>query len=416
MKAVILRVCSLILLALCCGLAQAQEAGLVMTVKAGASVQREGKTLTLKVKDAIRQGDILSTDATGRVRVLFDDDSSITLGSNTVFTVESYAAAGGKPGFSGRLAKGLCRVITGKIVEKNPDGFRLSTPEATIGIRGTILTVRSGDSTTTAYVENTLRQVYVNGINVPSLSKITIAPDAPSRIEPIAPQDRREIGRDLAFLGGAGSAAAAPQPDHIDATYDLSAYALLPEGPALDDLPLARAPQTAAPTSPVTPPVSPVTPPTPPVTPPAPPVTPPVLPVMAVVSGTLSSSSMSDFVGNSFSFTVDLPSGKITDGKLSGYLTLYLAGGIYIPLTFVVNLIEGRGSADSTGFSVTNFNNASDPPILSMVDSNSSVLRGGTDLSTISNGGNVDAVWSIPITNPGGSLLVTGIAAGTLTK
>jgi hypothetical protein len=87
----------------------------------------------------------------------------------------------------------------------------VSTPEGTIGIRGTIISLRTGDGTTTVYVENTTRAVYVNNINVPGGQKITIPAD-PIRPEPILPQDRRNLGRDLAFRGGAGVAAAAPEP------------------------------------------------------------------------------------------------------------------------------------------------------------------------------------------------------------
>jgi hypothetical protein len=118
-------------------LASAQGAGKVITLTPDVTVQRGGQTLSLKVQDSVNPGDILITDATGRVRVLFSDDSAISLGSNTVFTLEQYVAEGSKASFSGRMAKGLLRSITGKIVEQNPSGFVLTTPEATIGIRGT---------------------------------------------------------------------------------------------------------------------------------------------------------------------------------------------------------------------------------------------------------------------------------------
>ncbi|MCL1890376.1 MAG: hypothetical protein FWF99_07760, partial [Desulfovibrionaceae bacterium] len=76
------------------------------------------------------------------------------------------------------------------------------TPEATVGIRGTIVSLRMSNGVTTVYVENTLRRVYVNGINVPGGNKITI-PSDPLRFEPIRPQDRQDLGRDLAMRGRA---------------------------------------------------------------------------------------------------------------------------------------------------------------------------------------------------------------------
>jgi hypothetical protein len=104
----------------------------------------------------------------------------------------------------------MARVVTGKIVEKNPKGFSVVMLEATIGVRGTILSVRSMNGKTTTYVENTARAVYVNDIDVPGGNKITVPGDA--QPEAISPQDRRDLGRDLAFYGGMGVAAAAPEP------------------------------------------------------------------------------------------------------------------------------------------------------------------------------------------------------------
>jgi hypothetical protein len=145
------------------------------------------------------------------VKILFNDDSSISIGSNTSLDMREYADAGSRSAFGVHVPQGVIRVITGKLVDQNPSGFRITTPEAMVGIRGTIVSLRVGGGSTTVYVENTLRQVYVNNIHVPSGSKITL-PGDPARPTPIQPEDRRELGRDLAFRGGAGTAAAAPEP------------------------------------------------------------------------------------------------------------------------------------------------------------------------------------------------------------
>jgi hypothetical protein len=96
------------------------------------------------------------------------------------------------------------------------------------------------------YVENTVRAVYVNNINVPGGQKITI-PSDPVRPEPIQPQDRRNLGRDLAFRGGTGVAAAAPEPtqagdrpeEQLRGTTQLTANAgLVPPDSLLSDVSL----------------------------------------------------------------------------------------------------------------------------------------------------------------------------------
>ncbi|MCL1915529.1 MAG: FecR family protein [Desulfovibrionaceae bacterium] len=188
-----------------------QDIGKVIALNPGASVLRDGLTEALDLHAGLRLSDTVSTDASGRVKILFNDDSAVSIGPNTVMEMSEYADSGSKSGFGLRVPQGVIRAITGKIVDQNPDGFKIATPEASVGIRGTIVSLRTGGGVTTVYVENTLRQVYVNGINVPSGSKITI-PSDPLRLEPIRPQDRRDLGRDLALLGGSGVAAAAPEP------------------------------------------------------------------------------------------------------------------------------------------------------------------------------------------------------------
>jgi hypothetical protein len=167
--------------------------------------------------------------------------------------------------------------------------------------------MRSGNGSTSVYVENTLRQVYVNGTNVPQLNKITITPGQPPRIAPIAPQDRREIGRGLAFLGGNGSAAAAPEPGNeagTTATNNLTASTnTLPSTSALNDLAVA---DLASPALPVTLPLAPTT---------------------ATITGTFGGTRVD---GAGFGFDIALSGGAISNGWVSGgnfIISFSLSGG-----------------------------------------------------------------------------------------
>jgi hypothetical protein len=183
----------------------------VLTAVPGTSLIRNGQSLPLEQFTPLLLSDTVTTDATGRARILFNDDSTVDIGADTSLDLREFADSGTNPVFNIHLLQGVARVITGKIVEANPQGFSVSTPEGNIGIRGTSISVRTGNGSTTVYVENTTREVYVNGINVPGGQKITI-PNDPIRPEPIQPQDRRNLGRELAFRGGSGVAAAAPEP------------------------------------------------------------------------------------------------------------------------------------------------------------------------------------------------------------
>lgn len=191
--------------------ALAIEAGRVVALVPGASVQRGGQTLPLEMQSAVEAGDTVVTDATGRVRILFTDDSSMTIGSNTVLELQEFVPGGSKPAQKTHLAKGILRTITGKIVEQNPEGFSLTSPEATVGIRGTDSVLTSENGVSTGYLLNSRNRFSVNGVYLSTGQKLTV-PGGTGKPESITPEDRRKIAQALAFKGGLGVAAAAPEP------------------------------------------------------------------------------------------------------------------------------------------------------------------------------------------------------------
>ncbi|MDR2198277.1 MAG: FecR family protein [Deltaproteobacteria bacterium] len=185
--------------------------GKVIGLAGDAAIVREGREIPVEVGQELRVSDSLRTGSEGRVRILFNDDSMAAVGPGSLFRMEEYVDSGSEQSFKAHVAEGLARFVTGKIVEANPRGFSVTAPEAVVGIRGTIITVRAEHERTTVYVENTTRNVYANNVDVPSGNKISF-PSGTQLPEPITQEDRREISKDLAFLGGEGSAAAAPEP------------------------------------------------------------------------------------------------------------------------------------------------------------------------------------------------------------
>ena len=94
------------------------DIGKVITYTPGASVQRDGTTEALSVHAGIRVSDTVQTDAAGRVKILFNDDSSVSLGPNTTMDMNKYADAGNTSAFSVNVPQGVIRAITGKIVDR----------------------------------------------------------------------------------------------------------------------------------------------------------------------------------------------------------------------------------------------------------------------------------------------------------
>lgn len=87
---------------------------------------------------AIYQGDTLESAPGGIAVLVFQDNSRVTLKPKTRFKVEQFRyRQGKKDGLLLRLFRGGLRALTGLIGRKNRKAFRLNTPVATIGIRGT---------------------------------------------------------------------------------------------------------------------------------------------------------------------------------------------------------------------------------------------------------------------------------------
>lgn len=124
------------------GQAWAQAAGQVVNLSGPLfSVKGDGAKRVMSVGSAIEQGDTLVTEEKTYARVKFSDASEVTLKPNTQFKVENYAFNQAEPAkdnavFS--LFKGALRTVTGLVGKRsNQDAYRMSTPTATIGIRGT---------------------------------------------------------------------------------------------------------------------------------------------------------------------------------------------------------------------------------------------------------------------------------------
>ena len=299
-------------LVMCCFLAAtgsclAKEVGQVISFKAGVSAQRDGQAVELALKSPVSASDVLTTNATGRAQILFDDDTTVALGSNTSLSLEKVVADGAKPAFSARLGQGVARFITGKIVEKNPDGFKVETPDATVGIRGTMFALLVDNGSTTVFVRNTTKQVFVNGVIVPSGFKITLPQGT---LAPITSDDAAALDASVAVRGPSSgeTAPVALQPPSVGP--------LPPSSLAQAPLATQHAAETVSASIVAAPVAAPVA------------VSPMILPVVenAYVTGNLLSGERGE--NGSFSFNVNLGSGAVSSGTMkSTSLESTLTGG-----------------------------------------------------------------------------------------
>ncbi len=117
--------------------------GRVLFVSGDAAIERGGQKLPAQKGMLIQTGDVLATGAGARLQWRMADDSYYAIRQNSRFEIKEYSAAQGTAG-GGKalynLLRGGVRVLTGLIGKGSSDAFKLNTPVATLGIRGTDFT------------------------------------------------------------------------------------------------------------------------------------------------------------------------------------------------------------------------------------------------------------------------------------
>ena len=142
-----LHLCIVLLSSLLAGsFAHAGPAGTVTHVSGPLAARRsDGALRVLSVNSAVEAGDTIITERRTYARIRFLDGSDVTLKPETRFKVEEFSYKSDAPADDrsvSSLVKGGLRAVSGQIGKRgDPDRFRMKTPVATIGIRGTVFTI-----------------------------------------------------------------------------------------------------------------------------------------------------------------------------------------------------------------------------------------------------------------------------------
>ena len=157
--------------------------GNVATVTGNASVVRNDETTPLKIKDDIYLNDVVQTAANSALGITFNDATTFNLKANAQITIDTYVYEDG-----GKQNAGVFDVARGTVafaaaaVAKTGD-MKITTPTATLGIRGTTGLVEVPEGA---------------AANNPSNVAIKLYPDADGRVGRIEVNDR--AGARLGFL------------------------------------------------------------------------------------------------------------------------------------------------------------------------------------------------------------------------
>lgn len=111
--------------------------GNVAALKGFATIHRDGKSINAKPGIEIEQKDTITTKAQTKVQVILNDNTVVTIGSNSSFSFLEFSIKKGDEKISMQSTRGFFRSVTGKIGKVAPERFKVHTVSATIGIRGT---------------------------------------------------------------------------------------------------------------------------------------------------------------------------------------------------------------------------------------------------------------------------------------
>ena len=121
-------------------LARAQVVGKVLAASGEVVAQRpDGSTRALLANAVVERGDTVVTGTDSAAQLQFLDGALVTLQAETRFRIDDYSYADGSAQdrsiFS--LLRGGLRTLSGLIGKVRHDAYRMETPVATVGIRGT---------------------------------------------------------------------------------------------------------------------------------------------------------------------------------------------------------------------------------------------------------------------------------------
>lgn len=124
----------------------ANSVATITALKGLVVIERAGESIEASLGAKLEAKDIVITKENSRLQIIFKDETIISLGKNSNFSIKEYLFEDSQaPIAKFEMIKGAMRTITGKIGKIAPDKFTVQTKTATIGIRGTNFSVVVGD-------------------------------------------------------------------------------------------------------------------------------------------------------------------------------------------------------------------------------------------------------------------------------
>jgi hypothetical protein len=179
-----------------------EKAGDVVSLRGAAVIERQAKKVPAALKAPLLEADSVVTMKRSRVKMLFRDDSVLTLGANSRLIIKKYLYSPENKRAESiyELADGKLRAVVGS------EGFKVRTPTAFAAARGTVFITwydSAKDSTGIAVIEGSVsvqnRDEAVAGMVVLQAGQMTYVPAHRPPGKPVSFNLKTDIELDSIF-------------------------------------------------------------------------------------------------------------------------------------------------------------------------------------------------------------------------
>ncbi len=187
------------------------EIGWITDIDGTAEIEHDGAWKAAGIGNSITVGDALRTGQPGRVRVVFRDGSTVSIGNATEVSVDDFVLTPERDRFRSvmRLVQGKVRAVAAPHYQKPGAAFEIETPTAVAGVRGTEFVIAYDKVGQVSDVVGVTGEVEVRGF-VPGRRAVLITPgnlttvqhgQYPSPPRRLSETEFRQYLEDIWFIG-----------------------------------------------------------------------------------------------------------------------------------------------------------------------------------------------------------------------
>ena len=150
-----------------------EDIGSVVALRGDAAISRDAKVFAAKLKDGIQLKDAVETKDRSKAKMLFIDDSVLTIGEKTKVSIKEFVHSSDKRGKSiFNLIDGKLRSVVGRTE------FEVRTPTTVAAARGTVFDCEAGQRSGKAFTTCTSYEgeVDIRSIDPTITGRVTLRP------------------------------------------------------------------------------------------------------------------------------------------------------------------------------------------------------------------------------------------------